>query len=306
MQSSDRHGAQLELYPVQSPDKVVNVASVPHRSPFRYPGGKTWFVPFFRVWLRNLECQASELIEPFAGGAICGLSAVFEGRVNRLTLCELDEDVAAVWQAILSDDAESICQLIMGYEVEESTVRATLASTDATIKARAFRTLVRNRVQHGGILAPGASLIRSGESGKGLRSRWYPETLVRRIRAIREHAEKITFVCDDAITLIKSRANSSTVLFVDPPYTAGRNGKRAGKRLYRYNELNHEELFAVVAHSESAFVMTYDDDPEVRALAARFGFNIGRVPMKNTHHNEMWELVISNRLDAFDGTVKVD
>lgn len=25
--------------------RVVNVASVPQRSPFRYPGGKTWLVP---------------------------------------------------------------------------------------------------------------------------------------------------------------------------------------------------------------------------------------------------------------------
>lgn len=28
--------------------KVVNVASVPQRSPFRYPGGKTWLVPVVR------------------------------------------------------------------------------------------------------------------------------------------------------------------------------------------------------------------------------------------------------------------
>jgi hypothetical protein len=34
--------------------KVVNVASVPHRSPFRYPGGKTRLVPQVPGWLRNL------------------------------------------------------------------------------------------------------------------------------------------------------------------------------------------------------------------------------------------------------------
>ena len=32
-------------------DKPVNVASVPQRSPFRYPGGKTWLVPHIRRWL---------------------------------------------------------------------------------------------------------------------------------------------------------------------------------------------------------------------------------------------------------------
>ena len=27
-------------------ERVVNVASVPQRSPFRYPGGKTWLITF--------------------------------------------------------------------------------------------------------------------------------------------------------------------------------------------------------------------------------------------------------------------
>ena len=53
---------------------IVNVASVPHRSPFRYPGGKTWLVPRVRQWLASIE-RPHELIEPFAGGAIVGLSA---------------------------------------------------------------------------------------------------------------------------------------------------------------------------------------------------------------------------------------
>jgi hypothetical protein len=35
----------------QNQFKVVNVSTVPHRSPFRYPGGKTWLVPRVRDWL---------------------------------------------------------------------------------------------------------------------------------------------------------------------------------------------------------------------------------------------------------------
>ena len=36
-------------------DRVVNVASVPQRSPLRYPGGKTWLVPHIRTWLKEMN-----------------------------------------------------------------------------------------------------------------------------------------------------------------------------------------------------------------------------------------------------------
>jgi len=39
-------------------------------------------------------------------------------------------------------------------------------------------------------------------------------------------------------------------------------------------------------------MLTYDDAPEVRALAHAFGFNVCQVPMKNTHHAVMQELLI--------------
>src|SRR5260370_25052235 len=59
--------------------KPVNVASVPQRSPFRYPGGKTWLVPYIRSWLASKSDPIGVLIEPFAGGGVVGLTAAFEG-----------------------------------------------------------------------------------------------------------------------------------------------------------------------------------------------------------------------------------
>jgi len=85
---------QLSFFP--PPEKIVNVASVPQRSPFRYPGGKTWLVPRVRHWLFSLPRRPEEFIEPFAGGAIIGLTVAAEGLANHVTLVELDEQVAAV------------------------------------------------------------------------------------------------------------------------------------------------------------------------------------------------------------------
>jgi len=57
-----------ELQPDRSGPKPVNVASVPQRSPSRYPGGKTWFVPTFRRWISSMDVAPVTLVEPFAGG----------------------------------------------------------------------------------------------------------------------------------------------------------------------------------------------------------------------------------------------
>ena len=59
------------------PSQPVNVASVPLRSPFRYPGGKTWLVPYVRSWLQSKTEKPFLFLEPFAGGGICSLTVAF-------------------------------------------------------------------------------------------------------------------------------------------------------------------------------------------------------------------------------------
>lgn len=192
----------------------VNVASVPQRSPFRYPGGKTWFAPRLREWLANQKRKPEILIEPFAGG---------------------------------------------------------------------------------GILAAGAGLVKNGEAGKGVLSRWYPATLAKRLRAIDRVKEKMRFEQGDGLELLaRCRDARAAVFFIDPPYTAG--GKKAGSRLYTHHQLNHEVLFEACAGLKGDFIMTYDDATEVRKLARRHGFQAKPVAMKNTHHAELTELVIGRDL----------
>lgn len=47
-----------------------------------------------------------------------------------------------------------------------------------------------------------------------------------------------------------------------------------------------------MASVQGTVMMTYDDAPEVRDLADRHGFRIELVPMKNTHHAIIYELLI--------------
>lgn len=179
------HSRQLDLFP-DTPDgeqpsntptrlpSPVNVASVPQRSPFRYPGGKTWFVPTFRRWMASLAQKPRILVEPFAGGGIISLTALFEDWVERVVMVELDEDVAAVWQTIVGGEAEWLAERILSFQLSRETLIAELSRPPASLRERAFHTILRNRTLHGGILADGASFLKHGENGKGIASRWYP------------------------------------------------------------------------------------------------------------------------------------
>lgn len=280
-----------QLHDKKSP---TNVAQVRQLSPFRYPGGKTWLVPEVRKWLTATKIKPSVFVEPFAGGAIAGLSVAAEGLAGHVFLSELDDDVAAVWQTVFygkTADVKWLCKQIISFDVSLENVRLILDGDPKSIRERAFRTIVKNRMQRGGIMAPGAGLVKNGEAGRGLKSRWYPETLAHRIEVLQGLRGRISFEKADAFEVVQRFADDPDVFFfVDPPYTAG--GKKAGARLYTHNEIDHERLFALMASVRGSVMLTYDDTPEVRSMAGRYSFRIESVPMKNTHNQVIRELLV--------------
>ena len=288
-------GVEPEFSPNAIPvlsDNVVNVASVPQRSPLRYPGGKTWLVPQIRRWLTNLDTRPEVFVEPFAGGGIASLTAVMDGLADRAVLCELDADIAHLWRCII-DHSERLAQLVEVFEATSENVNVILGQTDGDEVSVAFRTLLRNRISRGGILAKGASIMKEGENGSGVASRWYPDTLASRIRAIGSYADRLHFFHGDGMSLINlSKDSRAAAFFIDPPYTAA--GKRAGRRLYDHNEIDHEDLFERMASVRGPFMMTYDESGEIIRMARGHGFHLAKVPMKNTHHDLLYELLITS------------
>ncbi len=138
-------------------------------------------------------------------------------------------------------------------------------------------------------------MLKHGENGKGIRSRWYPRTLCQRIERIQVVRHKISFIEGDGIAVIREHGHRKTAaFFIDPPYTAA--GKRAGTRLYTHSQLDHEELFKESAKIKGSLLMTYDNADEVIAMAAANGFSTRTVRMKNTHHATMKELLIGRDL----------
>jgi len=270
--------------------KPINVGQIRQLSPFRYPGGKTWLVPQVRDWIGTLKFQPSVLVEPFAGGAVAGLTMAAEGLVKRVVLCELDDDIAAVWKAIFSGKDADIRWLrnrILNFRVTLKNVRGILDSSPITIRERAFRTIIKNRMQRGGIMASGAGLLKAGEAGRGLKSRWYPITIANRIKTLRDLNHSVRFRHKDGFEIVRNFAKDpKACFFIDPPYTG------AGKRLYTHNDIDHEQLFKMMSKAKGSVMFTYDDTSQMRKLALRHKFKICSVQMKNTHHKIIRELLI--------------
>ncbi len=284
---------QLELfqeYKAAKPTpKTVNVSTVPQRSPFRYPGGKTWLVPTVRKWLSKKDYRT--LIEPFCGGGIISLTAAAEGLANSVIMVEMDDDVAAAWKSILSD-YEWLIHKILTFDLSKDNVNTILQKEPQTIRERGFVTILRNRINHGGILAKGAGALKNGENGKGIASRWYPTTLAKRIKDISLFKDKITFIQGDAFDFFNEKYyNESTYFFIDPPYTM------AGKRLYTHNEVNHEELLRRVSQMTSHYLVTYDKCDYVISLIEKYGLKWETIPMTTTHHILKEEILISDNFD---------
>jgi DNA adenine methylase len=268
---------------------VINVASVPQRSPFRYPGGKTWLIPTVRQWLKQEQKPASELIEPFAGGGIVSLTAAFERLANHITMVEMDEEIAAVWEIVLNGKNKWLADKILSYNLTIDNVKADLEKPNKELHDIAFCTILKNRIFHGGILAKGSGMIKNGENGKGIASRWYPKTLHDRIVAISYVKDRINFMAGDAFEVLKQNLdNDKAYFFIDPPYTV------AGKRLYTYFDIDHERLFALASQLKGKFMLTYDDTTEIRRLADKYNLHYRTIPMKTTHHLEKNEIIISD------------
>lgn len=79
--------------------------------------------------------------------------------------------------------------------------------------------------------------------------------------------------------------------FIDPPYTI------AGKRLYRYSEIDHNRLFEIASQFAGDFLITYDNVAEIRYLADKHHLNYRLIEMKTTHHTAKYELLISNSFE---------
>ncbi|MBO4513829.1 MAG: DNA adenine methylase, partial [Victivallales bacterium] len=178
------------------------------------------------------------------------------------------------------------------FKVTAQEISTAISLAETGVKEKGFATIVRNRTNHGGILAKGSGLIKTGEAGKGLASRWYPSTLARRIQDANAMRKKITFIHGNALDIMEQHLDTpNAFFFIDPPYTI------AGKRLYNHFDVDHKKIFELASKMEGHFLLTYDDTNDIRSLAEKYGLECQTIPMQTTHLITKEELLISDNFD---------
>ncbi len=263
-----------------------------HWSPLRYPGGKRPFLALARAWLSGLH-GTEHLVESFAGGASVGLTALCEGYVERLTLIELDADIAHFWATVFSPHGD---ELALGIERTPTVAaaRALLGCKPVDELDRALYTLIDNRLSYNGIRISGAGKLGTADGAPASSWAYNPSTLAARIRELASHRHAVEVIHADALAVLPSYARQpATAFYLDPPYSA--EGTVA-QRQYHHWQLDHPRLIEVAANLSGEFLLSHQDAKLVRQLVRWYQLELAEVPMPRRGGDHVNELLISRDL----------
>ena len=218
-----------------------------HRSPLRYPGGKSRAVAHIR---RYFPRDISSLCSPFLGGASIELDCAARG----ITVYGSDafEPLVNFWRYAL-DDAAVLAQAVQSYRP--------LTKEQFYDLQRSFNRVTDN-LQRAAIYFV---LNRSSFSGTTLSGGMSPnhprftESAISRLAAFAN--TNLLVDCLDYAEAIEKHHDS--FLYLDPPYWNGQ--KLYGRKGDMHDGFDHAEL-AWHLWRRQGWILSYNDCPEVRAL----------------------------------------
>lgn len=236
-------------------------------SPLRYPGGKSAMTGLLRDVRRLNGLGNKAIAEPFAGGAGASLSLLHLEETHRIHINDADRAIHDFWWTLIHRPQPFLDLLSKTrVNVPEWRRQRDVYRTKYGVSRlrRGFAAFYLNRCNRSGIIVNGGPIGGIAQEGRWkLDARYNKYELRRRCERIAEYRERISVSCNDGIEFINNRDPQSTFFFIDPPYF------EKGQTLY-LNALDaeyHQRLASQLAClSDAAWVLTYDDCPEVRQL----------------------------------------
>lgn len=236
-------------------------------SPLRYPGGKTQLSPFVLELARENGLNGGVYAEPFAGGAGIAWRLLLNGDMSEIWINDIDPAIFAFWDTVVNRP-DPLCELIRSTAVtidEWHYQRKVLADPKSSKLNLAFATLFMNRTNRSGILKAGVIGGMAQEGNYKLDCRFNKDDLIHKIQRIHIYREVIKVSRLDAEACLRKWSRElpqRSLVNIDPPYYS------QGRDLYLsfYNQEDHSRLSKLVKKLDLAWIMTYDDAPEIEKL----------------------------------------
>lgn len=247
----------------------------------RYPGSKAKHVKFL---LPLIPDDVRSFSEPFAGTAAVTLAVAARQYLDRIIINDLDYGMSAYWWAVVNDH-ETLVQRILDYKPKAAHFYSVKRRPNTGDRSKdGFRHLVLHSISYSGLGHKAGSPIGGREqTGKYLVDcRWNAN---RRAKEVLD-AHKILSRSDVMVLNGDwSAAMGAEFVYLDPPYY------KEGGALYQHGGLDHERLAAWLWHQPSGWLLSYDNEPEVRAL---YGWaSVEPVDVRShLHHRAIKDVII--------------
>ena len=186
---------------------------MPTIEPFiRWAGGKSWFVPYLRTLISDLEINHYH--EPFLGGAAVYLALDHK---KKSYLSDSNEELINTYIEIKNHPRQVIQILDTYTNTKEEYYRVRALHLDDPIE-KAARFIFLNQTSYNGLYR----VNRSGDYNVpyGFRKKW--GDYERRIIAASEKLENADLKCGD-FEINKWQIKKNDLIFLDPPYTVSHN-----------------------------------------------------------------------------------
>jgi DNA adenine methylase len=237
-----------------------------HYSPLRYPGGKTFLLPFFQRIIDRNHLHGITYVEPFAGGAGAAIALLFLEEVDHIVINDLDRAIYAFWRSAIFSSAKFIERI----DSTPVTVRqwrlqkAIYLDPTSRLFDLGFATFFLNRTNVSGIL-DGGPIGGLDQQGKWkIDARFNKKGLSERVRQLGLYENRISVSNRDGVDLIRDYLTSENIfIYLDPPYYE----KGASLYLNHYKERDHEALADQLnANADAFWLLTYDNRKQIRSL----------------------------------------
>ncbi len=241
-------------------------------SPLRYPGGKSALADLLSQIRRLNGLGDRAIAEPFAGGAGASLTLLYLEETQEIYINDADPAIHDFWWSLVNRPQPFVNML--------SRTRVSMAEWRRQRDVyrdrgrvsrirRGFSAFYLNRCNRSGIITTGGPIGGVKQTGKWkLGARFNKPELRRRCEKVTEYRARVHVSGCDGIEFIKGLAADSTLFFIDPPYFV------KGQTLY-LNALDEDYHVALSTQLKSmsgaAWVLTYDDCPEIRRLYRGWG-----------------------------------